>query len=157
MWLLGHLIVRHRSQGVILSLISDRLSLVLISRMCVTESAGVLLDAGPEYHLARALLQPAAPQHHPTAALPSMGDVPLAVHVLLSQARPQVSTYVGGGLCFVLLPPWPTRSLSGHDCVKRVGPDLGSSAFPWSLLSCLFFELDVVCTNLGVQTGNRQP
>lgn len=58
--------------------------------IAVTESAGVLLDAGPEYHLARALLQPAAPRHHPTAALPSMGDVPLAVHMLLSQARPKV-------------------------------------------------------------------
>ncbi|MEW5302472.1 MAG: hypothetical protein WDW36_005253 [Sanguina aurantia] len=65
---------------------------------CVAESAGVLLDAGPEYHLARALLQPAAPQHHPTAALPSMGDVPLAVHVLLSQPRPQDSVSLLTGL-----------------------------------------------------------
>lgn len=61
------------------------------------ESAGVLLDAGPEYHLAKALLQPAVPSHHPTAALPSMGDVPLAVHVLLSQAKPQVSTLLTAG------------------------------------------------------------
>lgn len=56
------------------------------------ESAGVLLDAGSDYHLAKALLQPAIPANHPTAALPSMGDVPLAVHVLLSQVRPQVGT-----------------------------------------------------------------